>query len=201
MNPSDAIARIHQLGASIDVAELSKVENVHVLVEEIPAKYAAMIQGMLPGTVTLDGSRMTAADVDVLLHFSSVEQIVAHRVSFAAVLLSRLATFANLKSIAMSFTPIRDVDLAGLANRSGLKSIHFAGTQLTDSALSTLGTLPDLELLDLRQTLVTNDGLQMLHHLTNLFTIDVRGTAVTVDGANQFRRSVAHVLPDLEVLI
>ena len=201
MNPSHATARLLQLRASIDVDDLSKVENVHILVEEIPEKYASMITSMLPATVTLNGALMTAADIPALLHFSSAQQIVSHRVNFADVLLSRLTAFAKLQSIAMSYTPIRDIDVAGLANRSGVTSIHFAGTQLTDKALSTFGTLPDLELLDLRHTLVTNDGLQELSNLTNLFTVDVRGTSVTEKGVSEFRSSVAHLLPDVEVLI
>ena len=185
----------------LDPGDLTRVKQLNICQEETPAEYAEMIAGMVPETVTLNGTLMTARDVPSLLHFSSLQGLVAHRMNFANVLLRQIAEFPNLQSIAMSHTSITDADVAVLAQHSGLKSIHFAGTQLTDIAMKTFGTLPDLELLDLHDTLVTDDGLPQLQRLTNLFTINVRGTAVTLGGADRYRTSVADSLPDVEVLL
>jgi hypothetical protein len=201
MTPRDAVVRLHQLGTTLDLGDLSNVEQLHICEEETPAEYAEMIAKMVPETVTLNGALMTASDVPSLLYFSSLRGVVAHRMDFANALLRRIEYFRNLKSIAMSYTPISDADVAALINRSGVKSIHFAATKLTDIAMRTFGTLPDLEVLDLHDTFVTDAGLTQLQGLTNLFTIDVRGTSVTRAGADRFRASVERSLPDVEVLV
>ncbi|MFG0255027.1 MAG: hypothetical protein ACF787_08005 [Rhodopirellula sp. JB053] len=201
MTPIDAATRIAQLGATLDPSDFHVVERLHICEEETPAEYADMIAGMAPETVTLNGALMTSRDIPALLHFSSLQGIVAHRMDFANDLLRAIVETSNLESIAMSLTSITDGDVATLANRSGLTSIHFAGTQLTDTAMRTFGTVRDLELLDVSHTGVTNEGLTQLHDLRNLFTIDARGTAVTIDGADRYRRSVANSLPDVEVLV
>ena len=196
-----ALARLLELGTTLGLDNLSDVECLHISAEATPAEFADMIAGMAPKTVTLNGSLMTGRDVPALLHFSSLQGIVAHRIEFATVLLSHVEEFPELRSIAMSNTLITDNDVAVLADRVRLSSIHFSGTSLTDVALRTFGTLPDLEVLDLRGTLVTDDGIMQLQDLTNLFTIDVRETAVTITGAKRYRDSVGHYLPDVEVLV
>ena len=201
MTPRDAVARLLQLGTTLDLGDLPNVEQLYISEEETPAEYAEVIAGMAPKAVTLNGALMTAHDVPALLHFSALQSIGARRMDFANALLRRIGEFADLQSIAMSHTSITDTDVAVLADRSGLTSIHFAGTQLTDTAMRTFGTLPDLEMLDVRETRVTNEGLTHLHSLRNLFTIDARGTAVTLDGANRYRKLVANSLPDVEVLV
>lgn len=201
MTPLDAAARIAQLGSRLDPTDFTNVEQLHICEDETPAEYADMIANMVPETITLNGALMTARDIPALLHFSSLQGIIAHRIDFANMLLRAIIKTSDLQSIAMSHTSITDADVAVLANRSGLTSIHFAGTQLTDIAMKTFGTLPDLELLDVSHTLVTNESLPQLRHLRNLFTIDARGTSVTVDGANEYRRLVSNSLPDIEVLV
>ena len=200
MTPHNAVARLNQLGTTLDAGDLSRVKQLYICEEETPPEYAEMIADMVPETVTLNGAVMTARDVPSLLHFASLQGLVAHRMSFADALLRHIAEFPDLRSIAMSHTRITDEDIAVLAQHSGLKTIHFAGTQLTDAAMQTFGTLPELELLDLHDTLVTDDGLIHLQRLTNLFTINVRRTAVTLNGADRYRTLVAHSLPDVEVL-
>ena len=103
-------------------------------------------------------------DVPALLHFSSLQGIVAHRIDFASALLRHIDGFGDLQSIAMSSTSITDDDVAALADRSRIASIHFAGTLLTAVAMNTFGTMPDLELLDLQGTLVTGDGIMQSHN-------------------------------------
>lgn len=201
MTPHDAIARLLQLGVSLRLEDLSKVEQLHISETATPAEYADIIGNMLPRTVTLNGALLAEGDIPALLHFPSLQGIVAHRIDFANSLLTQIRGSSSLRSIAMSHTSLTDADVGVLENHSRIAAIHFAGTKLTDTALKTFGSLPALELLDLRETLVTDGGLPQLQKLTNLFTIDVRGTAVTLAGAEQYRRSVAHILPDVEILV
>ena len=200
MTPRNAIERLHQLGVELRLSDLRRVEQLHIAEAATPPEFADIISGMLPRTVSLNGSLMEESDIPALLHFPSIQGIVAHKITFAKPLLAEISASACLRSIAMSHTKLTDIDVSVLKNHPTLVSIHFAGTRLTDIALKTFGSLPALEVLDLRNTQVTDGGLPLLQGLTNLFTIDVRGTAVTRNGAEDFRRSVAHSLPDVEIL-
>ena len=201
MKPLDAVHRLRHLGASLTTADLPRVKELVITAEPISATFGKLIASMLPRTVTLVGSRMKSSDIPALLHFPRLTGICSLRFAFAPALLGCHATYPELRSIAMSYTPLADSDLSTLSGRTGLASLHFAATQLTDDALACFGTLPDLELLDLRETRVTDAGLMHLAALRNLFTIDVRGTAVSAAGAREYRDHVSQWLPDVEVLL
>lgn len=201
MTPLVAKARFAELGVSLEVVEFPHVQRLDVCEDPISPEHLDSVKELFPRTVTLYGALMTAQDIPALLHFSSLQSIVAHGLDFANELLRHAAGFPQLKSVAMARTTVTDLHVAALAKCSELTYLNFAGTQLTDVALKTFGTLSGLELLSLRNTLVTDDGLQHLHQLRNLFTVDVRGTTVTAAGADRFCHLVAGFLPDVEVLI
>lgn len=201
MTPQEFSDRLRELGASLTTSEFPKVEQLHILDEEIPVTYAKVIAGMLPTRLTLVGSRITTLDIPALLHFSHLDGICAHRFAWAPALLTHHRMFPALRSIAMSHTSLTNSDLSTLSDRNGIVSLRFAATQLTDDALACFGTLPDLELLDIRETRVTDEGLLHLTTLRNLFTIDARGTSVTADGAKTYQERVEKWLPDVEVLL
>lgn len=201
MTPQDAIKRLSQLGASLNISDLPKIESVCICEDVVVTMFNDTVANDFSQMVMLNSSLMTPADIPAILHFSSLRSLNTNSFELSSVLLNQIAPLAHLESIAMSGTSITDADVAILTNRLRLKSIHFSGTQITDAAMKTFGTLPDLELLDVSKTPVTDDGLQHLHDLQNLFTIDLKETAVTPGGAKRYRKAVKHILPDVEALV
>lgn len=201
MTPQEFSARLGELGVSLKAVDFPEVEFLHIAAEAIPDLHEQMVVDLLPRTVTIVGSRMTALDLPALEHFSQLERICAHRSEFAASLLANHRMFPRLRSIAMSHTSLDDSQVATLSGRAGIASLYFVATQLTDAALDCFATLPDLELLNLRETRITDQGLLKLTGLFNLFTIDARETSVTAAGARTYRERVKQWLPDVEVLL
>lgn len=201
MKAQKVVARLRELGVSLEMEDLPAVDSIHITEEIMSPLAAKMIRQMQPETVTLPLAQMTAEDVTVLLGFPNLTSICAHGLPFATQLLATGLPFPGLSSIAMSNTALCNDDVAFLRGRDTIQSLHFVATKLTDDAFNTFGTLASLEILNVRETRLSDAGLMHLTNLRSLFTIDARGTLVTRMGASKFRQSVAKWLPDLEVLI
>lgn len=201
MTPKDSIQRLLQLGATLELSDLPRVQRLYISEKPTSPEHADLVASMSPESVTLNGSLMTVRDIPCLMQLVSLQSIVAHRIGFAGDILRQTIRFGDLQSVAMAHTSVDDADVLVLENRSGLRSIRFAGTQISDTAMKVFGTLPDLELLDIRDTSITTEGLSYLRGLRHLLTVDVTGTVITAQDASRYQKTVKHLLPDLEVLV
>jgi hypothetical protein len=124
--------------------------------------------------------------------------------------------FADVKSVDLSWTEVRDDDLQHLDKFPNLEFLGLNRTRITDAGLSHVGGLRRLRMLDLTRSAISDAGLSHLRGLTRLemLCIDynpisdagierltclkalgwlsVEDTEVTDEGVRQFKR----VLPD-----
>ena len=88
----------------------------------------------------------------------------------------------GLRQLALSMTPVADVDLAPLGALTALTDLNLQQTQVTDAGLVYLSPLRNLETLTINLPGVTDEGLKSIGPLRNLRRLDLTWSHVSGAG-------------------
>jgi hypothetical protein len=201
VNSSEAHGRLVELGAILDREQLPRVDYVFVESGPPRTEYADMYRQAAPEHISIDGSKLLDTDACALALLPNLTGIAANNCNASSSFVQNIHLFPKLESLAISSTPIQDIDLIPLRDNDSLRTLHVAYTAIGNASLAQIGSITNLELLDLRSTQVDDSGLSHLFRLRNLFTVDLRGSSVTATGQQTLVNALKPWLPDVEVLI
>jgi hypothetical protein len=183
------------------------------------AGIAAEFINKLP-IISLDGARLTAADLEVIGRAAGVHRLYLNgstvddsglrhlsglndlrvlelsetRLSDAGV--RHLAGLRRLEKLALYQTSVGDAVGTALARMDLLEVLRLGRTGVGDRALERLGALRSLRELGLQHTRVTDAGLVYVARLAQLQVLDLTATSVTDTGLRALES-----LPELRLLI
>jgi len=119
-------------------------------------------------------------------HFPRVVKLVLAR-SPSATDWDAIAALGSVRTLNLTYVPLKDADLALLPVCADLRELSLIGTEITDGAMASVGTLRNLRTLDLRMTKVTPGGLAPLANLTQLEKLELSSGAGTDVGVGHIR--------------
>jgi len=119
-------------------------------------------------------------------HFPRVVKLVLAR-SPSATDWDAIAALGSVRTLNLTYIPLKDADLALLPVCADLRELSLFGTGITDGAMASVGTLRNLRTLDLRMTKVTPGGLAPLANLTQLEELELSSGAGTDVGVGHLR--------------
>lgn len=136
------------------------------------------------------GAQVSAADLDDLQVFPSLESLGLYNVEFTAEMLDRLAEQRpRLKSLGINKTPIKSQEFASVAKFTELRSLSiWESPNLTGKGLQALAPLSRLTELTLTNAQLTDDDLQQLPAWPQLTSLSIGQARINGRGGNELPR-------------